>query len=100
MNISCLKKLLILLNIFAVSSSVLFLDKNILHFDSKKFSGENAFEDNYYSLIYKIILKHSLSEKLSKDMNISELIILMNELSKYIDNFGSAGNNINIITKK
>ena len=56
--------------------------------------------DKYYSLISKNIPKHSLSEQLSKDMNISELIILMNELLKYIDNFESVRNNINIITIK
>ena len=68
------------------------LDKNSVY----KF----IISDKYYSLISKNIPKHSLSEQLSKDMNISELIILMNELLKYIDNFESVRNNINIITIK
>jgi len=56
----------------------------------------NAFHfiisDKFYELLTKKISKHSIIGQITKDMNINEIIILMNELLKWINNFESNDN--------
>ena len=56
----------------------------------------NAFHfiisDKFYELLTKKISKNSIIEQITKDMNINETIILMNELLKWINNFESNEN--------
>ena len=56
----------------------------------------NAFHfiisDKFYELLTKKISKNSIIEQITKDMNINEIIILMNELLKWINNFESNDN--------
>ena len=56
--------------------------------------------DKFYELLTKEISKNSIIEKLTKDMNIKEIIMLMNELLKWINNFESNENKIGINTIK
>lgn len=55
------------------------------------FDIESAFKfiisDKFYSLISQNIQKHSLIGQISKNMNINEIILLMEEILKYINNF-------------
>ena len=48
--------------------------------------------DKFYELLTKKISKNSIIEQITKDMNINEIIILMNELLKWINNFESNDN--------
>jgi len=52
--------------------------------------------DKFYELLTKKLSKHSIIEQITKDMNINEMIILMNELLKWINNFESKENIISI----
>ena len=64
----------------------------------------NAFHfiisDKFYELLTKKISKNSAVEKITKDMNINETIILMNDLLKWINNFESNENKQSINTIK
>ena len=58
---------------------------------SSSFDKNSAFQfitsDKLYALLTKNISKNSIVKQLSKDMTISEIISLMTELLKYIENF-------------
>ena len=58
---------------------------------SSSFDKNSAFQfitsDKFYALLTKNISKNSIVKQLSKDMTISEIISLMTELLKYIENF-------------
>ena len=71
---------------------------------SSSFDKNSAFQfitsDKFYALLTKNISKNSIVKQLSKDMTISEIISLMTELLKYIENFEPNQDNkikINII---
>ena len=57
---------------------------------SSSFDKNSAFQfitsDKFYALLTKNISKNSIVKQLSKDMTISEIISLMTELLKYIEN--------------
>ena len=55
--------------------------------------------EKYYSLLSKKYLKNAIVEQITKDMNITNIILIMDEILKYIINFEEE-NNINIITIK
>ena len=55
--------------------------------------------EKYYSLLSKKYLKNAIVEQITKDMNITNIILIMDEILKYILNFEEE-NNINIITIK
>ena len=55
--------------------------------------------EKYYSLLSKKYLKNAIVEQITKDMNITNIILIMDEIFKYIMNFEEE-NNINIITIK
>ena len=55
--------------------------------------------EKYYSLLSKKYLKNAIVEQITKDMNITNIILIMDEIFKYILNFEEE-NNINIITIK
>ena len=58
---------------------------------SSSFDKNSAFQfitsDKFYALLTKNISKNSIVKQLSKNMTISEIISLMAELLKYIENF-------------
>ena len=57
--------------------------------------------EKYYSLLSKNNSKNSIAQQITKDMNITNIILLMNELLKYIKNFDLNDNNkTNIIIIK
>ena len=58
--------------------------------------------EKYYSLLSKNNSKNSIAQQITKDMNITNIILLMDELLKYITNFDLNDNNnkTSIITIK
>ena len=58
--------------------------------------------EKYYSLLSKNNSKNSIAQQITKDMNITNIILLMDELLKYITNFDLNDNNYktSIITIK
>ena len=57
--------------------------------------------EKYYSLLSKNNSKNSIAQQITKDMNITNIILLMDELLKYIINFDLNDNNkTSIITIK
>ena len=55
--------------------------------------------DKLYKLLSQKISKNAIIGQMIKDMNTNEIILLMNELLKWINNFESKDNNKNIIDK-
>ena len=53
--------------------------------------------DKLYKLLSQKISKNAIIGQMIKDMNTNEIILLMNELLKWINNFESKDNNKNII---
>ena len=53
--------------------------------------------DKLYKLLSQKISKNAIIGQMIKDMNTNEIILLMNELLKWINNFESKENNKNII---
>ena len=53
--------------------------------------------DKFYKLLSQKISKNAIIGQMIKDMNTNEIILLMNELLKWINNFESKDNNKNII---
>ena len=53
--------------------------------------------DKLYKLLSQKISKNAIIGQIIKDMNTNEIILLMNELLKWINNFESKDNNKNII---
>lgn len=49
--------------------------------------------EKYYSLLSKNNSKNTIAQQLTKDMNITNIILLMDELLKYIKNFDLNDNN-------
>ena len=49
--------------------------------------------EKYYSLLSKNNSKNTITQQLTKDMNITNIILLMDELLKYIKNFDLNDNN-------
>ena len=49
--------------------------------------------EKYYSLLSKNNSKNSIAQQITKDMNITNIILLMDELLKYITNFDLNDNN-------
>ena len=55
--------------------------------------------EKYYSLLSQKYLKNLIVEQITKDMSITNIILIIDEILQYIINF-EEGNNINIITIK
>ena len=53
--------------------------------------------DKLYKLLTQKVSKNSIISQIAKGMNTNEIILLMNELLKWINNFESKDNNKNII---
>ena len=53
--------------------------------------------EKYYSLLSQKYLKNTIVEQITKDMSITNIISIIDEILKYIINFEEE-NNINIIT--
>ena len=68
---------------------------------SSSFDKNSAFQfitsDKLYKLLSQKISKNAIIGQMIKDMNTNEIILLMNELLKWINNFESKDNNKNII---
>ena len=55
--------------------------------------------EKYYSLLSQKYLKNAIVEQITKDMSITNIILIIDEILKYIMNFEEE-NNLNIITIK
>ena len=55
--------------------------------------------EKYYSLLSQKYLKNAIVEQITKDMSITNIILIIDEILKYIINFEEE-NNLNIITIK
>ena len=87
------------ISLYSNSDSDIKIQKiNELQSNSDKNSAfQFIISDKLYKLLSQKISKNAIIGQMIKDMNTNEIILLMNELLKWINNFESKDNNKNII---
>ena len=88
-----------------ISNSQIYIDTNS-EFDNKiekikelpsNYDKNNSFQfiisDKFYELLTQKVSTNSIIKEMSKQMNISEIILLMGDLLKYMDNLETHGSN-------